>query len=296
MRKVKSFVAIGDSFTEGYGDYYPDGNCKGWADRFAGMLSEAGPGLAYANLAIRGKLLGQVINEQVPVAVALKADLISLAAGGNDLLRPGADPGSLAAAFEDAVIQLRASGSQVLLFSGFDPVGLPLMRLIRGKCMAYNARIKDIAARHDCLHADLWSMSVLADPRQWCADRLHLAPDGHRRVALYVAEVAGLAVDEDWRTPLPPDPAGSPSWPRARRQDLRWARAYAAPWIQRRLRGVSTGDGLNAKRPDLRPLLPGSPTGSQLALPARHSRTGQPQPPPSLRDHGAPPDYGTLTA
>jgi hypothetical protein len=120
--------------------------------------------------------------------------------------------------------------------------------------MAYNARIKDIAARHDCLHVDLWSMTVLADSREWCADRLHLSPDGHRRVALHVAEAAGLAVSEDWRAPLPPDPAGPPGWARSRRQDLRWAREYAAPWIQRRLRGVSSGDGLPPKRPDLLPL------------------------------------------
>ena len=99
------------------------------------------------------------------------------------------------------------------------------MRLIRDKCMAYNARVKDIAARHDCLHVDLWSMTVLADQRQWHADRLHLAADGHRRVALHVAEIAGLAVSEDWRIPLPPDPAGSPGWLRTRHQDLTWARA-----------------------------------------------------------------------
>ena len=254
VHDVGSFVAIGDSFTEGYGDFYADGSCQGWADRFARLLAASAPGLTYANLAVRGKLLRQIISDQVPPAIALKPDLISLAAGGNDLLRPGANPDALAESFEQAVIQLRATGSRVLLFSGFDPAGLPLMRLIRDKCIAYNAQVKDIAARHDCLHVDLWSMTVLADPRQWCADRLHLAADGHRRVALHVAETAGLAVSEDWRVPLPPDPAGRPGWLRARRQDLLWARSYAAPWIGRRLRGVSSGDGMPAKRPDLLPL------------------------------------------
>jgi lysophospholipase L1-like esterase len=254
VRGIGSFVAIGDSFTEGYGDYYPDGSCRGWADRFAELLAETAPGLTYANLAIRGKLLRQIASEQVEPAIALQPDLISLAAGGNDLLRPKADPDALAASFEQAVISLRASGAQVLLFSGFDPAGLPLMRLIRGKCIAYNAQIKDIAARHDCLHVDLWSMTVLADPRHWCPDRLHLASHGHRRVALHVAETAGLTVGEDWRVPLPPDPAGKPGWMAARRQDLHWARAYAAPWIGRRLRGVSSGDDMLAKRPELLPL------------------------------------------
>ena len=254
MRAVRSFVAIGDSFTEGYGDYYPDGGCRGWADRFAQMLDDREPGLTYANLGIRGKMLHQVISEQVPRVAAMQPDLVSLAAGGNDLLRPKADPLALAAIFEQAVIQLRAAAGQVLLFSGFDPSGLPMMRLIRDRIMAYNTHIKEIAAQYDCPHVDLWTMSVLADRREWCADRLHLAADGHRRVALFVAETFGLPVTEDWRTPLPPDPAGDTGWLRARRQDAAWAKAHAAPWVQRRLRGVSTGDGLPAKRPELRPL------------------------------------------
>ena len=59
---------------------------------------------------------------------------------------------------------------------------------------------------HNCLHVDLWSMRVLADPREWCEDRLHLAPDGHRRVALRACDVAGISVSGDWREPLPADP------------------------------------------------------------------------------------------
>ena len=39
----------------------------------------------------------QVAAEQVAPAIALKPELISLAAGGNDLLRPKADPAALAA-------------------------------------------------------------------------------------------------------------------------------------------------------------------------------------------------------
>jgi lysophospholipase L1-like esterase len=254
MLSVGSFVALGDSFTEGVGDLYPDGTCRGWADRFAAHLAVPAPGLRYANLAIRGKVLSQVVDQQVPVAVTLAPDLVSIAAGGNDLLRPKADPDALAATFEQAIGDLRAAGSQVMLFTGFDPGGFPLIRLIRGKAAAFNAQLREVARKHDCLHVDLWSMRVLADPREWCEDRLHLAPDGHRRVALRACEVASVPVAEDWREPLRPDPAAAPRWLSARRQDVRWARTYAAPWLQRRLRGVSSGDGMAAKRPELQQL------------------------------------------
>ena len=254
MLAVGSFVALGDSFTEGVGDPYPDGSCRGWADRFAAYLAASAPGLRYANLAIRGKVLRQVVGQQVPAAVTLAPDLVSIAAGGNDLLRPKADPDALAATFERAVADLRAGGSQVMLFTGFDPGGFPLIRLIRGKAAAFNAQLREVARKHDCLHVDLWSMRVLADSREWCEDRLHLASDGHRRVALRACEVACVPAAEDWREPLPADPAAAPRWLSARRQDVQWARTYAAPWLQRRLRGVSSGDGMTAKRPELQQL------------------------------------------
>jgi len=51
---ISSFVAIGDSFTEGLHDPDPAGGYLGWADRVAGTLSERRSGFRYANLAIRG--------------------------------------------------------------------------------------------------------------------------------------------------------------------------------------------------------------------------------------------------
>jgi hypothetical protein len=168
-------------------------------------------------------------------------------------MRRKADPDQLAASFEQGVVALREAGCQVLMFTGFDPSRIPLLRQLRAKAAAYNERLRAIADRHDCLHVDLWSMTVLGDSREWCPDRLHLAADGHRRVALRVCEVTGLPVQEDWRQPLPPE-ARQPGWLSARREDVRWAREYAGPWVQRRLRGVSSGDGMTAKRPDLQPL------------------------------------------
>jgi lysophospholipase L1-like esterase len=278
MLEIGSFVALGDSFTEGLGDPRPDAtgygwrDCgwRGWADRFAERLAADRPGLRYANLAVRGKRVGEVAAEQVPLAVAMAPDLVSIAAGGNDLLRRRADPDALAQTFDAAVRRLRAAGCEVMVFTGFDPRTFPLIRLIRGKVAAYNMHLWAIADRHDCHLVDLWPMRVLDDPREWSADRLHLGPDGHRRVALRACEVIGVPPYEDWREPLPPrlgpelTLAGARSraatlaqtsdWLAARRLDARWAREHAAPWVARRLLGVSSGDGVPPKRPELLPL------------------------------------------
>jgi lysophospholipase L1-like esterase len=264
--EIRSFVALGDSFTEGLDDSTATGGgYRGWADRFAERLDAQQPGLRYANLAVRGRVLQQVADEQVPVAISLRPDLVSVAAGGNDMLRPGADPDTLAESFDEMIAALLQAGCPVLMFTGFDP-RFPVLRLIRGKVAAFNMHLRAIADRHQCYVVDLWSMNVLRDPRAWAADRLHLAPDGHRRVALRACEVLGVPVDGDWREPWPAlDPA---SWLSARRLDARWARTHAAPWVGRRLRGRSSGDGIPPKRPQLLPFgtTPAAATGLDLGL------------------------------
>ena len=256
--EVGSFVALGDSFTEGLDDPRADQEgYLGWADRFAGMLAAQRPGLRYANLAVRGKMLREVAEEQVTQAIAMAPDLVSLAAGGNDMLRPRADPDALAEQFDEVVRTLLMAGCPVLMFTGFDP-RFPVLRLIRGKVAAYNMHLRAIAERHQCHLVDLWSMSVLRNPRAWSADRLHLAPDAHRRVALRTCEVLGMPVAADWREPWPSAEGIASSqaraWLAARRTDMRWARVHAAPWVARRVRGVSTGDDIHPKRPELLPL------------------------------------------
>ncbi|WP_436778371.1 SGNH/GDSL hydrolase family protein [Yinghuangia sp. YIM S09857] len=250
---VGSYVAIGDSFTEGVGDPGPDGTLLGWADRFAVRLAEARPGLRYANLAVRGKLLHQIIDSQLPVAVAARPDLVSFCAGGNDVLRPGGDPDRLAAEYERGVAELRAAGAHVLVFTGFDTRELGLLKLLRGKVATYNEHLRVIAARYDCTVVDLWAMQAVQDRRAWSEDRLHLSPCGHERVALNAARAVGLPVEEDPEAAWPPE-AEQLSAAHARREHVQWAREHLVPWIGRRLRGQSSGDGLEPKRPDLMPL------------------------------------------
>jgi len=260
---IGTFVAIGDSFTEGLNDPDPAGGFRGWAGRVADVMAAQQPGFRYANLAIRGKLLDEVIADQVPRAVELAPDLVSLAAGGNDILR-GADVDTLAAHFEPAVAKLQAAGCRVLIFTGFDSRIFPVIRLLRGRIATYNMHLRGIADAYRCDLVDLWSMRALQDVRAWSPDRLHLTSEGHRRVALRTCEVLGLPAESDWRVPLPPappdlTPSGQPQsaralWLAARRQDAHWIQEYAAPWLRRRLRGTSSGDDTPAKRPDLLPL------------------------------------------
>ncbi len=83
------FAVIGDSFAEGVGDEWPDGSPRGWADLVAGGLAAASDRtFTYANLAIRGKLLAPILDDQLPAALRLGPDLLSISGGNNDILRP----------------------------------------------------------------------------------------------------------------------------------------------------------------------------------------------------------------
>jgi lysophospholipase L1-like esterase len=246
-----SFVALGDSFTEGLNDPAPGGGYRGWADRLADLLAVEYPGLRYANLAVQGKVLHEIVAEQVPAAAAMSPGLVSIAAGGNDILRPGANLDGLAELFDSAVVRLRATGCRVLVFTGSDPVGLPVIRLLRGRIGAYNMHLRAIADARGCALVDLWSMRFLRDPAAWAPDRIHMTAQSHQRVALRACEVLGVPVAEDWRVAPAPDAAPSAA---AVISNARWAREYLAPWVNRRLHGAIADR--SAKRPLLQPVSP----------------------------------------
>jgi lysophospholipase L1-like esterase len=242
------YVALGDSFTEGIGDPEPEspGGFRGWADRVAEVLSQGTDDFAYANLAVRGRLLQQIIDEQVEPALELHPDLISISAGGNDIIRPGTDPDEIAARLEQAVSRLRADGATVLLFTGPDIGMTPVLGRHRGKVAIYNENVHGIAARHDVMVADMWSLRELRDPRMWAPDRLHFSPLGHHTVAHMVLGALGVSNDLD---PYQPEPLPTVSWRQARADDLGWAREHLVPWMLRRMRHESSGDDVTAKRP-----------------------------------------------
>jgi len=248
---------VGDSFTEGLWDLDPGApdRCRGWADRLAAALSArrvaAGEQpLRYANLAVRGKLLGPIVTTQLPLALELAPDLVSLVGGGNDILRPRADVDRLSALLEDAVVRLRAAGADVLLATGFDAGESPIVSLTRSRVGVYNTNVWSIARRHGAHVLDLWGMHALHDWRVWASDRIHLTDEGHRRVADAALVGLGLAPDDaGWDVPLSPLPR-APFAERAR-ENARWAREYVGPWVGRRLRHESSGDGRAAKYPDL---------------------------------------------
>ncbi|WP_405800992.1 SGNH/GDSL hydrolase family protein [Streptomyces sp. NBC_01506] len=248
-----SFVALGDSFTEGMSDLRPDGSYRGWADLLAARLAARAPGFHYANLAVRGKLIGQILDEQVAAAAAMRADVVTLVGGLNDTLRPTYDAGRVLGQLEESVERLAPTCGRLVLMRSPARRG-PVMERFRPRWEKLFAFIDELAARHDAVVVDLYGARVLGEQRMWDVDRLHLTTDGHRRVAEAVWQALGMEPADDWRAELAPDPPVG--WLTRRTGDARFARQHLGPWIGRRLTGRSSGDGRAPKRPELLPYEP----------------------------------------
>ncbi|NUT32398.1 MAG: SGNH/GDSL hydrolase family protein [Hamadaea sp.] len=249
------YVALGDSFTEGLDDPDPtrSGSFRGWADLTAGELSRLTDDFRYANLAIRGRLFDPIVAEQVDPALAMKPDLISFAAGGNDVLRKNCDPPALMQRFDATVAKLRDGGADVVLFRWVNLVDrLPGGKMIGPRVRFLNQAVVEVAEKYGARLVNLWDDDAFANPALWSVDRLHLAAAGHRRVAAHVLTALDVSVPDGWWD----EPAypRKRSWPVARAQDAHWAGTHLAPWIKRRLTGRSSGDDVQPKRPTLGPL------------------------------------------
>ncbi|MFE0177859.1 SGNH/GDSL hydrolase family protein [Streptomyces sp. NPDC059002] len=244
------YVAIGDSQTEGLGDGDERHGYRGWADRLAELLAERNPDLTYANLAVRGRVTARIKAEQLGPALALKPDLVTVMAGMNDLVRPGFDVARVAADIEEMFTELTASGARVATVT-FPDIGRisPLARRALPRVLDLNARIRAAADRHGVAVLDTFPHRVTTDPRLWSPDRLHASPLGHARIAAGMADMLGVPGHEGWLEPLPP--LAPQSVLGEVTAEARWFAGFMGPWVWRRVRGRSSGDGRAAKRPDL---------------------------------------------
>jgi uncharacterized protein (DUF952 family)/lysophospholipase L1-like esterase len=278
--RFERYVALGDSQTEGLNDPDGRGGFRGWADRFAVLLTSTSPHLQYANLAVRGRLMAAIRDEQLAPALAMQPDLVTVMGGLNDMMRPSVDLDSVAEQLDAMVGAARAGGATVLTNTFPDPTAVaPLFRRLAPRLAAYNDRIRAVAAAHDAIVVDFDARGVGTDLRIWSPDRIHANPYGHSLIAAAFADSLGVTGFDHWQVPLPPiAPTG-----RIRRGavELRWLGRDVAPWMLRRARGRSSGDGITAKRPQLLPVA----SLFHIVAPADWPVDGEYQP-PSLAEQG----------
>lgn len=246
-------ASLGDSFTEGVGDPYPDGSVRGWADRVAQGLADACDAeVQFANLAVRGLLLEQIVTTQVEAALALDPapTLVTFNGGGNDMLRPRMDAGRMMGLITEALDAFSTAGIRVVALAGPDPTGgLPFGPSIRRRGAELTDAMAELTSARDIDFIDTFHDAEIQRPQYWADDRLHMGPDGHRRVADLVLQAFGF-VDAPHTLPAGVPPRRSVS------DQLRYGRSHLLPWVGRRLRGRSSADGRTAKHQEWMTLTP----------------------------------------
>jgi lysophospholipase L1-like esterase len=244
------FVVLGDSFSEGMSDEIIDGKYRGWADRVADVLAKQSPEFKYANFAIRGKLVKQVFEEQVPLVLPLidgPHTLVSFHAGANDALRPNFDRNVVRTAYVRAVTQLVNTGATLVLFTVPEKNGNggKASAVWEERMSSFNSIVREVAEKFDLMIMDASMDPESSNPNLLAFDRLHLNSTGHYRVAQAVLQRIGASFDLNWKTSVIPSKKNP--WIIRKTLTFWWIVSFALPWVWRRIRGRSSGDGRSGK-------------------------------------------------
>ncbi|MFD0689914.1 SAM-dependent methyltransferase [Actinomadura fibrosa] len=180
----RRFAVLGDSLAAGVLEATPGYAPVSWADRLHGVLRRIDPGVAYLNLGRRGLTARQVRATQLDRALDFRPDLAALVCGGNDVLAPSFDPGSVHDDVDAQVKALTGAGATVFLYGLMDIAkGVPELARIRPRLADLNALVLEVARRHGALYVDLWDHAAAGDRDLYSSDLLHMSARGHAHIA-----------------------------------------------------------------------------------------------------------------
>lgn len=256
-KPYRSYVAIGDSLSEGLGDFTFDAGREqnGWTDRLAALISretrDQGYDFHYANLAIRGASLDKVMRQQAPEALRLQPDLITVMAGSNDLLTRTEKLPQLQAKFREGIQQLVASGADVVVANTINPLHLRIFAPLRVRAERVTDLVESVANEFDLPVIDVYRIERFRDLCFWADDMVHFSGHGHARVANQAAELLTLNYRFE---ELEAEKMSAPA--RGLADTFEWVTRDVIPFFERRIRGVTSGDGMSPKWPTLEPYAP----------------------------------------
>jgi lysophospholipase L1-like esterase len=194
-QRIRSYAALGDSFTAGTG-------CapgERWADRLAARLGAGDPGFEYVNFAFEGATSEQVL-DQLEATLRLDPDLATVVCGANDVLfsvRPDADAyrsrlAGIFTALGDAVPGVRIMTATAPERFDFLELGPRTRRRLERGIVAFNQVTRELAAEFEIPCLDVAGHPGLAEPENFVADGMHPSAHGHAHAAAGFARLLGL--------------------------------------------------------------------------------------------------------
>ena len=249
---IRSYVALGDSLSEGLGDFgFAESRVhSGWADRLAMLLAREAKkhnhDFHYANMAIRGAKIADIMGIQLERTLAEKPDLVTVMAGQNDLLSSTENMPKLERQFREGIQKLKDAGCTVIVSNTINPIHLMVFRPLARLATVMTEMIERVAKELDVPVHDVHRIESLADVAYWAEDMVHFSGPGHIKVANEAAALLKLSyrlseLDDIEIAPPARGVLGT----------SRWLAVHVLPFFWRRIRRVSSGDGLEPKLPTL---------------------------------------------
>jgi lysophospholipase L1-like esterase len=200
-RRLALYVAMGDSFTAGTG-CLPG---EAWPERLTAALRQRSPSLELRNIAVEGATSTEVL-DQLPVALELEPDLVTVVCGANDVLRSvRPDPRLYGANLAMIIMRLQEALPGVRVLTATSPERWDFIemrprtrRRVEEGIAEVNRATREIAAALDVPCLEVSRNPGLSDHRNFSSDGLHPSPLGHRRAAEGFAQLfEGGSHDDD---------------------------------------------------------------------------------------------------
>jgi phosphatidylinositol alpha 1,6-mannosyltransferase len=184
--KVQSltYVALGDSFSAGHNPRLPR-----WPDQVALAL---GPGTRYENLAAVGATSEDVERRQLPRALTLRPDLVTLVCGANDVLlsvRP--DPAAYRARLERMLARLSDELPGALLVTATYPDLAEFVELrprsrarVHAGIRLFNEACRAAARDSGAMLLEGFGHPAVGRRESFADDGFHPSEEGHRHAAI----------------------------------------------------------------------------------------------------------------
>jgi lysophospholipase L1-like esterase len=193
--RIRSYAALGDSFTAGTG--CAPGEC--WADRLADRLAATTPGFEYRNFAVEGATSEQVLDQLAP-ALRVAPDLLTVVCGANDVLfsvRPDAEAYGRRLSVIFRVLGEAAPQARILTATAperwdFLELGPRTRRRLELGIVSFNRTTRRVASEFGVPCMEVAGHPGLTEPANFIADGLHPSAHGHDQAAAGFVRLLGL--------------------------------------------------------------------------------------------------------
>lgn len=179
----RRYGVIGDSLSAGTGDKSAGYGDQGWSDRFAHILRQVRPDLAYLNAAVIGATTVDTLRHQLDGMRDFAPDLLHVPCGANDLVRRAPDFGEIEQNMRTMYDLAAQTGARLTTFTLGRSYVVPVFPDWTERVLRLNDITRTLAGEYGAVVVDMWDHPVNARENLLSGDRIHFSTSGQAVMA-----------------------------------------------------------------------------------------------------------------